>query len=319
MNRLTQVTDAIGGVTKYEYDAEGNLMAATDADLNRTTFEYDTLNRLVKQTDPQGLPETFQYDTGGNLIETIDRKVQMLKFEYDKVNQLTKKTLPGNLVMTYQYDPSGNLTGVVDSDSALNFVYDLSNRLESAVFNFPLSPEPYTLNYTYDKNGNRLTMADGLTGPTTYVYDVLNRLTSIQSPTNQLVKFDYDELGRRKTVTWPNGVVSNYAYDAASQLAGLAHKLGTNTISSFGYSYDKVGNRTAVSVQRSGVSVQPNLAYSYDPLYHLTQATRPLAAQPNETFNYDAVGNRLRRDGQAVDAQFDRGNRLIADADFNYS
>ena len=38
--------------------------------------------------------------------------------------------------------------------------------------------------------------------------------------------------------------------------------------------------------------------YVDDNLYCLTQATCPLVGNPDETFNYDDVGNRLRRDGQ---------------------
>ncbi len=39
-----------------------------------------------------------------------------------------------------------------------------------------------TVAYTYDKNGNRLTMDDGVLGITNYLPDVLNRLTSITAP-----------------------------------------------------------------------------------------------------------------------------------------
>ncbi len=39
-----------------------------------------------------------------------------------------------------------------------------------------------TVAYTYDKNGNRLTMDDGVLGITSYLPDALNRLTSINAP-----------------------------------------------------------------------------------------------------------------------------------------
>lgn len=71
---------------------------------------------------------------------------------------------------------------------------------------------------------------------------------------------------------------------------------------------------------RSNVAVaQTNLAHVYDDLNRLTQATRPLAGDPNETFQYDPTGNRLNRDGQAVDSVFDDANRLLDDTAFTYT
>jgi len=69
---------------------------------------------------------------------------------------------------------------------------------------------------------------------------------------------------------------------------------------------------------RSGISVNSPLSYSYDDLYRLIEATRPLPSQPVETFTYDPVGNRLLRDGQTTNAVFDNANRLIEDQEYTY-
>ena len=69
---------------------------------------------------------------------------------------------------------------------------------------------------------------------------------------------------------------------------------------------------------RTNIAVTSPLAFVYDALDRLKQATRPLASSPDETFSYDAVGNRLRRDAQTLDAAFDPVNRLLSDANFNY-
>ncbi len=74
-----------------------------------------------------------------------------------------------------------------------------------------------------------------------------------------------------------------------------------------------------MNTTRSGVAINPTLNYVYDNIYRLTQATRPLPALPNETFTYDLLGNRLRRDGQAADSVIGAGNRLLEDAEFTYT
>ena len=122
-------------------------------------------------------------------------------------------------------------------------------------------------------------MKESLTGGTTsYAYDKLNRLTALTNPTGQTVSFAYDALSRGTVTGFPNGVTTTYTYDAASQLTSLVNKLGTTTISSFGYTYDKVGNRKTLTTTRAGVTVNNNLSYGYDNLYQLIQATRPFFA-----------------------------------------
>jgi len=95
--------------------------------------------------------------------------------------------------------------------------------------------------------------------------------------------------------------------------------LGAADISRFGYMYDQVGNRTEMTQTRSTATVASVLTYVYDDLDRLTQATDPLPAMADETFTYDALGNRLLRDGQSVAATFDAANRLTEDEDFCYA
>ncbi|MCP5008005.1 MAG: RHS repeat protein, partial [Planctomycetes bacterium] len=71
--------------------------------------------------------------------------------------------------------------------------------------------------YTYDLNGNRASMITPY-GTFTYIYDALDRLTSITNPNNEITSFTYDEISRRDTVTYDNGVVTSFTYDAASRL-----------------------------------------------------------------------------------------------------
>jgi uncharacterized protein RhaS with RHS repeats len=113
-----------------------------------------------------------------------------------------------------------------------------------------------TIDYTYDKNGNRDLLTDNLGDSVDYTFDNLNRIDTIVK-SGLTFDFDYDALSRRKKATLPNGTITDYAYDVASQLTSLTHSLSAIPFTQFDYTqYDGVGNKEVVSVQRTGVSVQ---------------------------------------------------------------
>ena len=48
------MTDALGNVTQYEYDASGNLLRLTFADGTSVSYIYDALGRQTSMTNPKG-------------------------------------------------------------------------------------------------------------------------------------------------------------------------------------------------------------------------------------------------------------------------
>ena len=133
-------------------------------------------------------------------------------------------------------------------------------------------------------------MTDPQSGVTSYVYDTLNRLSTLTPPTaftSGSFGFSYDALSRRTQMTRPNGVTTNYTYNTLSQLLSVLHQVGASTIDGATYTVDPVGNRTAKTDNYANVTSN----YTYDPLYELTQVTQ--ATNTTESYSYDPVGNRL--------------------------
>ena len=156
-----------------------------------------------------------------------------------------------------------------------------------------------------------------------YTYDNANRLTQISRGT-ATVSIAYNNANRRTSLTLPNGVITEYSYDAASQLTGLVYKYGMNTLGNLSYSYDATGRRTAAggSYARTGLpqavtSVTYNVAnqqtvfagqsLTYDLNGDLTSdgtntytwnarnQLTSISGGTTASFSYDAFGRRVTR------------------------
>jgi RHS repeat-associated protein len=321
-NQLIQTTDAAGFRTSFSYGTGGcstcadggdRLIALTDARDNTTTYQYDQTGRLMKETDPLGNATTYEYDAKGNMISKTKPDGRTISYYYDELNRLVKRKYPDNTSDIFQYDASGNMTVATNSNIAYYYSYDVNNRITDVTV-YDLA-NLYTISYQYDTMGNRtmMTTPDGKT--INYSYNTNNQMTKITSDMGSFT-FAYDSLGRRIKRTLPNDSYTTYAYDPLSRLTGIKHINAFNqTIDSFAYTHDNVGNRLTKSDSNK------NINYNYDQIYRLTKASpksRTTAQLPedivnhhSEGYSYDAVGNR-QTGPQASNWTYNANNELLS-------
>ncbi|GFE56722.1 RHS repeat-associated core domain-containing protein [Geobacter sp. AOG1] len=281
-------TDAQGNVTTYTYGTSGctscgggvgKLTALTDAKGQTTNWQYDLLGRLTRETDPLQKNTAYQYDPAGNMILRTDANGVAISYGYDPLKRLTGKGYPDGSSLTYTYDTTGRIQTAANGNVSYTYAYDAAGRTTSVT-----DSRGYTTTYEYDQVGNRtkMTFQPGTADQrvTTYAYDDAGRLTGITSPAGTFT-YGYDTLGRRTSLAYPNQVTASYGYDDGGRLTSLTHAAGGNTIASFTYTLDKVGNRTS----KAAAELE---TYAYDLVYRLLTVT---ATKP-EVFSYDAVGNR---------------------------
>jgi len=309
-DRLTSVADANNGVTQYGYDTENNLTSITDGNGNKTTFQYDAYGRVTQTSFPSGWNETYSYDADNNLLSKTDRNSHIINYSYDYLNRLSQRQYPDSTSVSYSYDLANRLTQVADPTGTYGFTYDNMNRLTqtSTTYTF-ISGKTFTTKIGYDANSNRTAMTDPQNNSTSYVYDTLNRLTTLTYPARTNYTFSYDGLGRRTQLGRPNSVATNYQYDTLSQLTSVLHQIssksGTTTLDGATYIYDAAGNRTSKTDKRTNVIS----TFSYDLLYELTQVLQ--GTTTTESYSYDAVGNRLSSLGQSPYA-YNTSNQLTS-------
>ncbi len=338
-NNLTKVTDARGYVREMTYDDKGNTLSLKEAvgqpEERLTTYTYKTnLNRIATITiDAAGvtsLTTIFTYDGNGNLTELEDPEngasaKQILAYNVDgQVNSRTDRN--GNQT-TFGYDGDGNLETITDAllnvtkfvrDSAgritdatqgfgtpeartTHFVFDPLNRVTAITRGFG-SSDASTTNYAYDNNGNIDTVTSATGQVTTYTYDNLDRVLTVNHPATGTAGYTYDNNGRPKTVTDNLGRVTEYFYDVANQLTQTRDAKLQDRF----FTYDDNGNRLTVTDARNKTTT-----FTYDPLNRMK--TRSNHLSETWSFTYDVRHNLLTTidpKGQELARIYDNIDRL---------
>lgn len=184
----TKATSPLGSITSMGYDAAGRVTSmisprgnAAGADPNQFTwrYEYDALGRMVKATNPAGQFETVEYDVDGQVTKATDTAGRSTTYQYDAAGHVTAVQGPDLNVpaATTAYDATGNITTVTDSmGRATTFEYDAANRA-TTVTN-PLG----THTLTYTKRNQIASIKDPQNAITSYTYDAAGRLTKADLP-----------------------------------------------------------------------------------------------------------------------------------------
>ncbi len=318
---VTSIIDAEGNETKYEYTYDRQIKSITQYKSGTpvvTNYEYSATGcascgggggeKLTQLVDAKQQGTSFQYDKLGRLEYEFDPLGNKLHYTYYDNNLMKEKydatTIPEKLLTTYVYNNHGQITDKIHTDgTAEHSTYYPDGRLQTITNqNITYTYEWYAngwlksvtddqgrkINYEYDNVGQRkkVTILAGTPDQRmiTYDYDSANRQWTITSDAGTFT-YAYDNLGRRDTVSYPNGTVADYDFDDLGRLTGITQK-STDGMPFAAYTYpllDKVGNRkTAV---RNGTE----FTHLYDDLYRLWKT---LWSTEKEEFIYDPVGNR---------------------------
>jgi RHS repeat-associated protein len=270
------VTDS-RGVTRYEYNTQGQLLSRTEPDNTQisytydtqnqhvksvtslsgtTSYEYNALTQLTKVTGPDGKATIYTYDAIGNLSTTVRPNGTTQLYRYDALNRpvyLENKDQNGQILSSYAYtyDKVGNKLSVEEfGGRKVNYTYDTFNRLTKEAITDPVNGNR-TIEYTYDVVGNRTSRNDSVEGLTTYAYDNNDRLLT-ETKAGVTTTYAYDQNGNLVSEQSLNKTVV-YDWDSENHLVGAitSDATGTHQVQ---YLYDENGIRVA-SI-RDGVEVR---------------------------------------------------------------
>jgi RHS repeat-associated protein len=339
LGQLQSATDANGNPTGYSsYDANGYPQTITDAKTKITRFVYDARGNVTKVTDPLGHDTTQTYDL------------------FDRPLVHTEQKAPGELITTPapQYDPNDNTTQATASNGAQStYTYDPADKLTDAFApkDTPAGPERKTT-YDYDlagnltsqtePNGNLTTTVGDFT--TTYGHDQLNQLTSVTNAKGDKLTYAYDDVGNLGTVIDPKKTASadptdfttKYTYDLAHRQKTVTDAEGHPTLTDYDHdgnvvaTTDQEGNKTLLTLDTrgkpfevkvprsgSGTSISYNITrYEYDQVGNPIKVTSPrgTATTATEDFAQQTTYDELNRVKEKI-LPFDPGDPRYNTAD----
>jgi len=288
---LTRITDPLGNLTRFAYGGPyDRLTAVTDANGNRTDFEYDAQGNLVRVTDPGSNRQSFDYDGFGNIDQWVNGRGHVTQYLYNAAGLLTRKISQDGSSVDYVYDGRGNLISATDPTGTTTFDYDpATDRLMRITY-----PGGRFLEFSYDAAGKRTSSVDQLGHRLDYRYDAAGRLESIADAAgDEVVRYWYDAARRIERKELANGVYTTYQYTPASQVLQVANYAPDDSgLSQFDYTYDAWGRRTAMD------TVDGLWTYEYDDVGRLVHAVfdsaNPGVSDQDLTYVYDAMGNRTQ-------------------------
>jgi RHS repeat-associated protein len=317
LNRQVTVLDSRGFVTTTGYDAVGNTTLVVDSDGNRTTMSFDGDNRLTQQADPFNNLSTMAYDAASRLTSTTDRDGRRRDFQYDLDNRQTTViwNVAGNPVntLTYSFDGAGNMLTAGDINGTYTMTYDGLNRQVTVQ-----GPFNTTLTLTCDAAGNRTLRQDSLGGTTSYSFDMLNRLATVQfggaSQTPLRVDLAYTARSQLATITRFSDLAgstkigsSAFSYDPGMRMTTMIHaNSGGTPLATYAWSYDGANRLTTEKLNSNAP-----MTYSYDLTNQLTTVQSSYGTQ---TYGYDATGNRTNTGYQTTLA-----NEVTSDGTWTYT
>ncbi len=331
-----------GKVESYTYNADGNMNTKIDRNGKTTAYVYDIHGRLMsRNTGSQTI--AYTYDNNSNQLTMTDSTGTTTR-TYDELNRTTTKNVPSIGMNTYVYDITTNVTaGNIKETSTdakgnnVEKVYDKIGRLASVI------SADGTTTYTYDSNGNRISMeypngvkeeytyyednllkalvnkkADGsIIDSYSYTYDAAHNQTS-KTDAKGTTSYTYDSLNRLEKVVEPDGKTTTYTFDKAGNRLTEAVAVAETVTAMTNYTYDEQ-NRLTTTVTVGGNGVSEKLTYNYDDNGNMISKFKVKLnlAEPNLVGTFDIFKAGEKEDNSVSFYEYDELNQLVKTTEGN--
>lgn len=299
--QITKTQDAEGYTSETEYYNQiGDVKSYTDRNGNKTQYIIDSNGNVISIIYPNGSMKSYSYDSNNNLISQTDENGNTVYYVYDSKGNLIKIAKPLN--GTDQYTDGCDISKF----AITQYIY--YTDVECAQLGYTvkglvkqvIDPEGGVTAYTYDADGNVISIKDAETGyVTAYTYNSVGWVTSMTTPSGYTTAYEYDKNGKLVRITNAGGGVTRYVYDSEGRLiqqinpnkyVPVCDGLNNQTVS-YTYTDSCVGDRYTYNASGKVVSKTDagnhTTFYTYDSYGNVLTITQPNGSV--YVYTYDAL------------------------------
>ncbi|MBU6455555.1 MAG: hypothetical protein KGS72_27535, partial [Cyanobacteria bacterium REEB67] len=198
LNKPVTITDPLGNVTSFGYDAYGRRTSTLDAESHLRQYVLDGNGRLYQIIDANGVAEETRGLYPGGPVNTItDARGNKSTFQRDYLARLTELDFPNGTSEKFTLDANGNVTTFTTrAGKTIVQTFDGCNRVLTRT---PASQPKVT--FTYDAAGRLLTASkpvvagDASSGTFSRAYDTAGRLSSETDSQSAVIAYELDANG----------------------------------------------------------------------------------------------------------------------------
>ncbi|WP_197279280.1 LysM peptidoglycan-binding domain-containing protein [Novosphingobium sp. AAP1] len=278
------------------YDANGNVVLATDANGGKVYAWYDALNRKTTQLDAEGYLTTWSYDAEGNALQETRYATKYTgTVATPGINPPSVATNAADRVTQFTYDRNGNRL----TEKRLNVAAWTVNPDTGAASAASLS---YSLvRYTYNALGQVVTKEMGV--------DEAAAIPTYDATGTAIAAYKYDNLGRlieQKGAKYTDYLgatvqaITNYNYDALGDLVRTADLASSTPSANDRATYYRYGTGgRLLSTQDAAGNVH---TYAYDALQRVRKdsysrlTSNGTYVSEYQTTSYDLAGRTLQQE-----------------------
>ena len=263
MDRLINATLPDGTIIQYSYDINGRVVSISDSNSGIISFVYDVLDRVIQETTPLGTIN-YTYDALGRRTTMSKVGEPLVGYNYDNANRLiaiSKVVGINSRNYTFDYDNSNRQTALhiplvnAGAEITTNLTFDAGNHLVSLTHLSPGMSE--SIHYSYDNNGNKVSMTRGGTLPIPWVVEGTSYDEEYEMLTYNGNSLTYDETGNLVSKKDVDGNTTTYSWDARNRLVAISGPTSAPSLSA-AFKYDVLNRRIEKTI--NGVTTK----YVYD-------------------------------------------------------
>ncbi|MEO1288517.1 MAG: RHS repeat-associated core domain-containing protein, partial [Chloroflexota bacterium] len=319
-------------VLNYDYNAEGQLQAISNAFGGQLNFFYDADGRLINAVDLESRRQVdLSYDDAGHLVEIVDVTGASTQLSYQN-GLLVSLTNPRGETATVSYQDTS--VSSVDTDlTSIGFAYNPNTK--TTVVSEQVGDESLSTTYTFTQDNQLDTVVTADNCVADYDFDTNGNVTRFLDPAGNETTFEYSESGlllvaqdpQRITVSvyqefdevnqyWENILVEHIVIPSEGidifEYTFIDSGFNRQDAYTVSYTYDTFFNVPTEIIEPEGLTQQ----FTYNDAGYITSATD--ADGNTTTFEYNARGDMVaftNAEGNRFELEYDDAGNIVAEID----